>query len=171
MKRAIRHVISLVPSFLLGGALLGYGSYEAYAASGSVHFWTNLTTNNACVIYLGQTGELGQTADATMLSSKIAGGRPATAQITSLSRYWISVDGPTFFRNQPSGGSDNATFTITYSAQSVFRGLNFGEIPGSTQRRLNNGYSVTNVTIHLVAEKPDGFPAGNYMALTTVRCE
>lgn len=169
--RSSSHLTALLPAFLLGGALLGYGTSEAYAASGNVHFWTNLTTNNACVIYLGQTGELGNNADNTQLSSKIAGGRPATAQIYSLARYWISVDSPTFFINQPSGGSDNATFTTTYSAQSVYRGLNFGEIPGSTQRRLNNGYSITQVNIHLVANKPDGFPAGTYMALTTVRCE
>ncbi len=146
-------------------------SDPALAAQDSVNFLGNITDNNACVITLVQSGQLGVSADTKQLSSKLAGGRPGIAEIASLRNYWISVDGPSFFLTAPGNGNSGVSFATTYSGTNIIRGRSFAEQPGSNAVRLRGGLSVTRVTINLVANRPDNFPGGEYMALTTVRCE
>lgn len=146
-------------------------SETALGAQDDVNFWGNITDNNACVITLIQSGQLGVSTDMRQLSSKLAGGLPGIAEIASLRNYWISVDGPSLFLTAPSGGSSGVNFTTTYSGTNISRGRNFVERPGNSAVRLRGGYSVTRVNIDLVANRPDNFPGGEYTALTTVRCE
>ncbi len=141
------------------------------AAQDNVQFWGNITTNNPCVVILGRQGQLGVSPDLRQLSSKIAGGMSGVADIYSLIGYQISVDGPSFFMTAPGGGNTGAAFTTTYSGSNIFRGVTFPEQPGSQQVRLNSGFSITRVNIHLVADRADSFPSGSYTAITTVRCE
>jgi hypothetical protein len=143
----------------------------AFAAQDSVQFMGNITDNNSCVITLIQSGELGVSPDMRQLSSKLAGGRPGIADITSRRNYFISVDGPSFFMTAPAGGNNGVTFTTTYSGTDISRGRNFAEQPGSQAVRLRGNVSTTRVNIHLVANRPDNFPGGDYSALTVVRCE
>jgi hypothetical protein len=114
---------------------------------------------------------LGVSPDTRQLSSKIAGGQPGIADIASMRNYDISVDGPSFFMDAPGGGNDAVTFTTTYSGTSINRGRDFAEQPGSNKVKLRGATSITRVNIHLVANKPTGFPGGTYRAITTVRCE
>lgn len=141
------------------------------AAQDNVQFWGNITNNNACVVVLARQGRLGVSPDLGQLSSKLSGGSSGVADIYSLLRYQISVDGPSFFMTAPGGGSNGVAFTTTYSGSSVLGGVNFAERPGSQQVRLNAGFSITRLNIHLVANRPDSFPGGNYSAIATVRCE
>ncbi len=141
------------------------------AAQDNVQFWGNITTNNPCVVILGRQGQLGVSPDLRQLSSKISGGVSGVADIYSLIGYQISVDGPSFFMTAPAGGNNGVAFTTTFSGSNIFRGITFPEQPGSQQVRLNAGFSITRVNIHLVADRPDSFPSGSYTAITTVRCE
>jgi type 1 fimbria pilin len=141
------------------------------ADQGNVQFWGNITNNNPCVVVLGRQGQLGVSPDFRQLSSKTPGGFSGVADIYSLFRYQISVDGPTFFMTAPVGGNNGVAFTTTYSGSSVLGGVSFPEQPGNQQVRLNAGFTITRVNIHLVANRPDAFPSGNYTAVTTVRCE
>jgi type 1 fimbria pilin len=155
----------------LGVFALALSPSAASTAEGTINFWGNITSNNACVITLVQSGALGVSPDRQQLSSKIAGGQPGIAEISSMRNYYISVDGPTFFMDAPSGGNDAVSFVTTYSGTSIHRGRDFPEQPGSTQVRLRGATSTTRVNINLVANNANGFPAGEYRAITTVRCE
>jgi type 1 fimbria pilin len=143
----------------------------ANASSGNIHFSGNVTSDNACVITLIQNGAMVVDPTSTQMSSKVAGGVAGIAEISSLRNYWISVSSPTFFQSSPSGGSDGVTFTTTFSGQNIYRGRTFSERPGSNAVRLRNGFSITRVNVHVVANRLDAFPSGDYTAVTIVRCE
>lgn len=153
---------------VMAGAALPSASY---AAQDNVQFWGNITINNPCVVVLGRQGQLGVSPDLRQLSSKISGGVSGVADIYSMVAYQISVDGPTFFATAPGGGNNGVAFTASYSGSSILRGVSFPEQPGNQQVRLNPGFSITRVNIHLVANRPDAFPGGDYTAIATVRCE
>jgi type 1 fimbria pilin len=171
IKLSERRLARLPRIFALGACALFLSMNEASTAQGNINFWGNITNNNACVITLVQSGALGVSTDGRQLSSKVAGGQPGIADIASMRNYDISVDGPSFFMEAPSGGNDAVTFTTTYSGASINRGRDFPEQPGSTLVKLRGATSTTRVNIHLVANKPTTFPTGNYRAITTVRCE
>ena len=172
MKSYFRSRLARLPHVLALGALaLCQSANVASTAQGNINFWGNITTNNACVITLVQSGVLGVSTDGRQLSSKIAGGQPGIADIASMRNYDISVDGPSFFMEAPNGGNDEVTFTTTYSGQSINRGRDFAEQPGSNKVKLRGATSTTRVNINLVASKTTGFPGGTYRAITTVRCE
>jgi type 1 fimbria pilin len=144
---------------------------NANAAQGNVQFWGNITVNNSCVITLVRNGQMAPSTDLRQLSSKLAGGMSGVADITSLRSYDVSVDAPSFFITAPGTGNNGVAFATTFSGTSIYRGVAFAEQPGGQKVRLNNGYSVTRVNVHLAANRPTSFPAGNYAAITTVRCE
>ena len=162
---------TFLPPMALGAGILLCASGQASASQGTVNFWGNITTQNACVIRVLEGGTLGANADNTTLSSKIPGGKSASVEVVSLTSYTVSVDGPGFFMKAPGGGSANTTFTTTWSATSISNGLTFGERDGSEGAVLPKRRSHTKLEVNLVAQRPDAFPAGQYMAVTTVRCE
>jgi hypothetical protein len=158
-------------SGLVAAMALGARCDVAAAAQANVYFNGNITTTNPCVILVDQGGTLAANADATQLSSKLPGGQSGIARVMALSNYWVTVDEVNFFTSSPPNGSDNTTFSALFSGRSIFRGRTFAERPGSNAIRLRNGFSITQLTVNLVVDKPDGFPAGDYDTFTIVRCE
>lgn len=143
----------------------------AIPSSGTLHFGGNITYSNSCAIVVGAPGTITPNSDSTQLSSKNAGGKQGVADIYSIRRYDISVSSPDFFTNAPPDGNTNTTFTTTFSGESLYRGRSFSERPGDSPVRLRNGYSITRVYVDLEADRADSFPAGDYTAVTIVRCE
>lgn len=171
MRRLLRETAIWMGRALAAAVIAAAFAGPAPAAQDNVRFWGNITDDNACVITLIQSGQLGVSPDMRQLSSKLAGGRPGIADITSRRNYTISVDGPSFFMSGPGGANNGVTFTTTYAGTSINRGRTFAEQPGSQGVQLRGATSTTRVNVHLVANRPDNFPGGDYMALTTVRCE
>jgi hypothetical protein len=121
-----------------------------------------------CQIILNQPGLLRSSVDNMKLSSKANGGSSARAQIlASNSSYNISIDEASGFTMAPVGGNDQTTFrssVIGYGAST------FAETPGTIPTRMKRGQ--TDLEIDLVAERiSEPFPAGEYSAELTLRCE
>lgn len=125
-------------------------------------------SKHSCTIIVGNPGLLRQNADTSRLSSTFAGGRAAQAQlIATNSRYRASVDTPTGFSVFPNGGSFNTHFKASFSSSGA---SNFFSTAHSIEQKVKKG--VSNVEVHLTASRFDGsFPAGNYAANVTLRCE
>lgn len=160
--RNLRNMIAL--SFLLALANPGV------TAQGDIHFGGDITNNSWCAVVVQQAGTLAANSESTILSSKQAGGQAGLARVTSILPYDVSVNPWPHFTSAPSGGNDNVTFEATFSGQSVNRGSTFAERPGDQPVRMN-WFSTTDITVHLTATKPDGFPAGSYATQAVVRCE
>lgn len=115
---------------------------------------------------------MAQNLTETILSSKEAGGVPGMARIYSFEDYWISVDGPTSFSTAPAGGNNNVAFQTLFSGTSFHNGATFAERPGNSPVQLQTGFTVTDVSVSLIATKTvSSFPHGSYSAWTIVRCE
>lgn len=121
-----------------------------------------------CQIILGGEGVLREVPGLFELSSKSAGGRPGSAQVmTSNSSFRVNIDTPLGFHSAPRGGNSGVVMTASYTAHGA---SNFSETPGNIQHKLKKG--ITNIEAHLVAHRNgDPFPAGNYSAVLTLRCE
>ncbi|WP_133122898.1 hypothetical protein [Zhengella mangrovi] len=143
----------------------------AMAGTGDVQFGVNITRLNYCAIQLQDPGAIAPDSSNQVLSSKEAGGKPGKARVSALTNYLVTVDEVPFFLNEPGGMSTGSSFAATFSGSSVFRGLTFNERDGGSGVRLPRGYSVTDLNIDLEITRPAGFAAGDYTALTIVRCE
>lgn len=144
---------------------------SAGAATGNINFYGDITQPNACIINVTRDGVLAPNAGSNVLSSKEAGGLSGQARIISFWAYDLSIDPVPFFTTAPPGGNDNVNFSTTFSGQSVLLGRTFAERPGTSPVTLRFGFSVTDIDIHLVASRPDVYPAGDYEAVAIVRCE
>ena len=124
--------------------------------------------NNYCQIVLGNEGVLREVPGLFELSSKSAGGRPGSAQVmTSNASFRVSIDTPLGFHSAPRDGNNGVVMAASYSGHGA---SNFSETPGSIQHKLKKG--LTNIEAHLVAHRNgEPFPAGNYAAVLTLRCE
>ena len=124
--------------------------------------------NNYCQIVLGNEGVLREVPGLFELSSKSAGGRPGSAQVmTSNASFRVSIDTPLGFHSAPKDGNNGVVMAASYSGHGA---SNFSETPGSIQHKLKKG--LTNIEAHLVAHRNgEPFPAGNYAAVLTLRCE
>ena len=124
--------------------------------------------NNYCQIILGGEGVLREVPGLLELSSKSAGGRPGSAQImTSNASFRVSIDAPLGFHTSPRDGNNGVVMAASYSGNGA---SNFSETPGDIQHKLKKG--ITNIEAHLVAHRNgEPFPAGNYAAVLTLRCE
>jgi hypothetical protein len=120
-----------------------------------------------CQIELQGEGQVRPSLDNMVLSSRNAGGRSAQAQVTATNSSWrINIDPPAGFSNAPAGGG-NAAFATWFSGQGA---TNFSMTPGSEPMRVRRGR--TQVTIDFEAQhQGTGFPAGDYAAELTLRCE
>jgi len=175
-RKPERHRRGKTASFLIRLLALGACGTLPFAsvtqaATANVLFGTNLTTNNACVVIVRQGGTMAVNTTGTQMSSKNAGGSAGVADVFSITNYDITLDPPPFFLNSPPGGNDNVTFTTTFSGTSIFRGRNFADQDGGIPVRLRTGFNITRVTGHLIATRPDTFPAGNYQTVAILRCE
>ena len=124
--------------------------------------------NQYCQIILGSEGQLREVPGLFELSSKSAGGRAGTAQVmTSNASFRISVDTPLGFHTAPRDGNNGVVMAASYSGNGA---SNFSETPGDIQHKLKKG--ITSIEAHLVAHRNgEPFPAGNYAAVLTLRCE
>jgi hypothetical protein len=124
--------------------------------------------NQFCAIIIGSHGQLSPSPEQAELSSMAYGGRPGRIEVvTTNSSYSLSVDTPLGFSLSPVGGNDATVITTSFSG---FGSTNFSDVPGNVPVRLKHG--ATNVVAQLVATKNGGmFPAGQYRAELTLRCE
>lgn len=128
----------------------------------------------ACTIVIDASGVMVPSPSITSLNSTGAGGGSARATVTTNSAlcsilglrncYRISVVAPAGFQSAPAGGGTGVTFTSSY--QIGGGALLLGLIPTTL---LNGTYTVT---ADLTASRASGvFPAGDYEAVSTLRCE
>lgn len=124
---------------------------------------------HSCTIMVDNTpGTMRQNADSTVLASTQAGGQAARAQIIATnSSYRASVDAPSGFSVFPDQGNNNTSFSASFSASGA---TEFLSTPNSVEKKIKKG--VSNIKINMSARRLSGsFPAGNYSATVTLRCE
>ena len=159
---------------IAAATLLGLSAERAAdAASGNINFGINIFIPNACFIVVRNDGTFGLDATRQVLSSKEAGGVSAVADVYSYSNYWLQVDTVPFFLSMPTGGDTGVTISSTFSGTALSaRGRTFTERPGGNRIRLRRRYSATRVTIDMDATRVGSqYPAGDYTALSILRCE
>ena len=145
---------------------------DAFAATSSVIFSGSVTVNNTCSINVINDGRFGLSANARQLSSKLAGGLSAKADIVSTRNFRISAIAVPTLTSHPVGGNTGVTMASRYSGQSISNGRTFGERNGTSRVTLRNGLSTTRVTVHLSATRTgSAFPSGYYQGTVTIRCE
>lgn len=159
---------------LLGFVATGLAAAPAEAAQNNINFGVNIFINNNCSIVLqGAGGTLGVNANGNQLSSKLSGGAPAVARVTSGRNYWLQADVVPYFTMSPTGGDTGVTYSTTFSGRAInARGRTFAERPGTSPIQLRTGNSIQDITVHYQADRSAGvFPAGNYRGLVILRCE
>lgn len=171
IKKLCKSPTALIAQISIVLAITLSANNNVLAGQGNMHFSGDVTNSASCIIFVTQGGSLAPNTDATQLSSKLPSGIAGKAEIWSFNKYDISVSSPTFFDTYPTGGDIGVNFTTTFSGRSLRRGKNFNERPGDNPVRTRKRFGRTEITVNLVADKPNGFPAGDYSAHTIVRCE
>lgn len=121
-----------------------------------------------CMILVLNGGTMRQSPDLFSLNSKIAGGQQARAYVAATnSSYSLSIHSPTTFSQYPSGFNESVDFESSMYGQGA---TDFSEVPDDTQVRLKRGWTL--VQADLIATALTGtLMAGDYTAITTLRCE
>ncbi len=124
--------------------------------------------NQFCAIIITSDGHLSAVPGGNELSSTSFGGRPGQAEIVaSNSSYTLTMETPLGFSLAPVGGNDSIMVRTSYSG---FGATSFSTTSGNVPIRLKRGS--TTVSANMVAIKTsDAFPAGDYRANVTLRCE
>jgi hypothetical protein len=124
--------------------------------------------NQFCAIMVNSHGQLSPSPEQGELSSMAYGGRPGQIEVVASSgSFSLSIDTPLGFSLSPAGGNDSTVIRTSFSG---YGSTNFSDVPGSVPVRLKPG--ATNIVAQLVATKNGGmFPAGQYRAELTLRCE
>lgn len=138
-------------------------------ASGAGGRRFGFANRRACGIFVINPGILGTSIETNELSSKIMNGRAGIVQVfAGRRRYSLSIDPPRGFSAFPPGGNHSVVMSSSYYGRGD---TNFSERDGTSRVRLRRG--LTTVLTHLNAQRSDGstFPAGQYSAELTVRCE
>ena len=135
--------------------------------------------DGTCTIMVTRTGTMVTNANASVLSSKLAGGAYAAASITIqpgtlgllcslvqlLNCFALSVVPPASFSSAPSGGGTNVSFNTVFRIDGSAT-----DQPQNTPVKILNGPH--SVQIDLIATKSSGiYAAGNYQGTVTLRCE
>lgn len=126
-------------------------------------------SKHSCTIIVDNTpGSMRQNADTTILASTQAGGQSARAQIIATnSSYRASIDAPSGFSVFPNQGNNNTDFSASFSSTGATQ---FLSTPDNVERKIKKGTS--DIKVHMSARRLNGsFPAGNYAATVTLRCE
>lgn len=127
-----------------------------------------------CTINLSTNGTMVVSPDLTTLGSKLLGGAPGLATITTSGApcnhvgdfgcLAVSTIAPLSFSQAPGGASSGTTFISSYSVDGG------AESPAGLPRNVLNGNHT--IQVNLVASKTASiFPAGNYRAQVTLLCE
>lgn len=135
--------------------------------------WSDPTVSAAppwhqCLILIIEPGTLAPNPILSQLSSKASGGQPGSSlAYASTGQYEISIDATSAFISAPQGGDDGTTFVSTYSGSGA---TVFSEQPGNEEVKLKRG--ITSIKADLVVDRVGSpFPAGDYQASLTLRCE
>lgn len=119
-----------------------------------------------CTLSVNSSGTMVATADLQTLSSKIAGGSPASLTLSTTGGVNLSVD-PVTVVSVPAGDLTATTWTPTYSSS----GAHTIAETGSATTLTDPGTSTISVDLVGTKSGSDRFAAGNYQATVTVRCE
>jgi hypothetical protein len=138
------------------------------AATRNVVFNAAITTAGNCAITVRNNGTLGVSANVRQLSSKIAGGSEASADIFMSGRHRVSVDTPGVFAIAPNGGDTGVTRTTSWRGNILPGGASW---PERTTPLGFIGTGSIRTFVHYVANRPDSFPNGSYQAISVIRCE
>lgn len=127
-----------------------------------------------CTITVVNAGTMTTNSTLNVLASNQAGGNAAVVTVEPdslvcsilnlLDCYGLSAPPPAAFLSAPAGGGDGVTYASTYAVDGG------APVNGAVATRLING--TYTVAVDLAANRGSGtFPAGNYQAQVTVRCE
>ena len=142
------------------------------AATGSVIFNGTVSVVNTCVITVINDGRFGIRADQRQLSSKLAGGLGAVAEITSTRNFRVTAIPTPTLSAFPTGGNTGVTLTSTFSGQNILNGRTFADRAGTRAVRMRNGFGRTRLTVHMLATRAGtAFPSGYYQGEVVIRCE
>jgi hypothetical protein len=132
---------------------------EMGAAAASKHY---------CSIVLGSPGTISPSVDLVQLSSKVSGGAPATASITTTNgSFRVIYELPGAFLNMPGGQVPAASFSGDLDAWGA---TSLSQLPAGSEGKLKKG--ITDISMSLTAATAGGaFPAGYYAAESILRCE
>ena len=147
----------------MGVASVALASNFAVAATGNVEF--NGTVNTTCSVVVDSNGTLAQSADANVLSSKLAGGASGAATVTTTGlNFAVSVANPSGWES---------TSTGTTSAASMVADMTIGGTTTAAGSTVPVGLGDTSVGVDLVATAASGtsFANGSYDAVVVLTCE
>jgi hypothetical protein len=144
------------------------GTSPLEAATRNIVFNAAITTAGNCAITVRNNGTLGVSANVRQLSSKIAGGSEASADIFMSGRHRVSVDTPGVFAIAPNGGDTGVTRTTTWRGNILPGGANW---PERTTPLGFIGTGSIRTFVNYVADRPTAFPNGHYQAISVIRCE
>lgn len=121
-----------------------------------------------CLIALQNPGVLGVNPDATEIGSRSFGGNPGTVVVSaSNSGFEIVVDEPLGFSRAPKDAHGGLVMKTSYLGNGA---SSFSEKPGGIPQKIKKGD--TTIDVHLSATRNGmPFPAGDYSAEITIRCE
>lgn len=167
LEKTARRLALAVCAAMLAGPLPA-----AQAATGSVIFNGNVSVVNTCIITVVNDGRFGIRADQRQLSSKLAGGLGAVAEITSTRNFRVTAIPAPTLSAFPTGGNTGVTLTSTFSGQNIVNGRTFADRAGNRAIRMRNGLGRTRLTVHMLATRAgNAFPSGYYQGTVVVRCE
>jgi hypothetical protein len=138
------------------------------AATRNIVFNAAISTAGNCAITVRNNGTLGVAANVRQLSSKIAGGSRASADVFMSGRHRVQVDTPGVFAIAPNGGDTGVTRTTSWSGFILPGGTSW---PERTTPLGFIGTGSIRTFIDYVANRPDTFPNGSYQAISIIRCE
>jgi hypothetical protein len=138
------------------------------AATRNIVFNAAITTAGNCAITVRFNGTLGVSANLRQLSSKIAGGSEASADVFMSGRHRVQVDTPGVFAIAPNGADTGVTRTTSWSGNILPGGASW---PERTTPLGFIGTGSIRTFINYVADRPTAFPNGHYQALSVIRCE
>jgi hypothetical protein len=160
-----RPFVHAIAAFCL---LAGAGGARAQAIDGGPIQFDPAASRQSCQIFLLGGGAIRASLDNMELSSMVSGGQAAQAQIVATnSSYRISVDEPSGFSMAPAGGNDAAGFKSFYRGSGA---TDFSMTPGGIPVKMKKGTTSVEIDF-LAASNGNGFPAGDYQAELTLRCE
>lgn len=138
------------------------------AATANIVFNGTISSAGNCAITIRYNGNLGVSTNLRQLSSRIAGGSEASADLWMSGRHRVSVDTPTVFAIAPGGGNTGVTRSTEWRGNILPAGTSW---PDRTTPLGFTGTGSIRTYINFVANRPTAFPGGHYEAISVIRCE
>lgn len=155
------------PRLLLAFALAGLASGRPALAAGDAKGVTfDATVAASCTLTVNSNGTMVPSPGLETLSSKLAGGSPASLSLATTGGVDLSVD-PVTVVTAPVEDITATAWTPTYSAT----GAHAIAETGATTALTAPGASTISVNLVGTKSGADRFSQGGYQATVTVRCE